>query len=159
MRVGRSFFVLALVLAACSREPRASAPAPAPVEAPPAPLPEGARASEPQYTVELRPMGTYAMGREGAFEVVLTLQGAATLDENAPTSVSLRAPTGLGLVVMTYGLRQATERGPRKLRFVVPLRPTQNGQGTVEATFGFGFCEGTQCQPRTARVQLDLLVE
>ena len=142
-----SVAMAAAVFVACSKEskPAAEAPAQATAETGSAAAkPAAAKFTEANFTLEMRPVGSYAAGEEGHVEVVLDAKGAFKCNDKYPYKLKLESTQGVkfpSAVVKKDSLTLAGKRAVMKVPFV----PETAGQKRIAGRFSFSVCTEERC--------------
>ena len=132
---------------------------PAEVLESPAPLPPGPHVDTARYEVEVEPLGNaYTLTREGKFALEIRARRGYRIHPDFPIAVSLRAPSGVGIVRTAFTRVDATANDESAVRFEVPMAPTQAGEANIDATVRFAICAGEQCEPREEQLVLAITV-
>lgn len=168
---------VALVAAACSSDdPKPGADAPevppattAKAEMPAAPAPTAQAdapkakpsdtATDPSFTMQLKPAGEYTAGELGTLVLDLTPRAPYHVNQEFPITVKLKAPPGLSLPKTELQKADAAAFGEDKARFEVPFTPDKAGEYLVEAHVRFAVCTPETCVPDERDLALAVAVK
>jgi hypothetical protein len=102
------------------------------------------RYDEAKFTVEARPSGNYAAGKEGALEIVLDAKPPFHTNQQYPYKFKAKEAPGVKFAQPVVG-KDAAKLEPQRLTMRVPFTPDGAGQRTVSGQFAFSVCTDETC--------------
>ena len=114
-----------------------------------------------QDIYDLRPVGvdSYRAGKLGKFSVILTPRGAYHINQEYPTSITLKTPVGLSLSKSRFLKSDALEFNEKIAKFEVTFTPEKAGVYATEVKASFAMCTSKTCIPLDKTLAVTLSVD
>jgi hypothetical protein len=118
------------------------------------------RADTESYTLEIKPVGTYAVGKEGTVDVVLTTKAPYHVNDAYPYKFRAPEVAAEGVTYPKPLLTRADGKFDEKTgTFHVPFVVSKAGKTKVGGTFSLSVCSTSNCLMEKVDLEVDVDVK
>lgn len=123
-------------------------------------VPAAARAETESYVVEIKPVGTYAAGQEGATEIVLTTKDPFHVNDAYPYKFRTPDPAPAGVTYPKPLLSRADGKfEEKKATFRLPFVASKAGKYNIGGTLSLSVCSPSSCLMEKVELAVDVDVK
>jgi hypothetical protein len=118
------------------------------------------RSDTESYVVEIKPVGTYAAGKEGAVDVVLTAKDPFHVNDAYPYKFRTPDPAPAGITYPKSLLARADGKFDEKTAtFRLPFVASKAGKFSIGGTLSLSVCSTANCLMEKVELALDVDVK
>ncbi|MBI5495156.1 MAG: hypothetical protein HY904_09005 [Deltaproteobacteria bacterium] len=119
-----------------------------------------ATAEEPHYALDTtRSSAELTVGEKGVLSIVIKPAPGRKVHDQAPLSISLKAPKGLTLAKAKLGQADVVNKGQAAPEFSVEITATAAGPQATEADLQFFICTEKWCERQQQRITVSTVVK
>jgi hypothetical protein len=116
-------------------------------------------AEEPHFTIDTSRSSTeLKVGEKGVLSIVINPGAGKKVHDQAPLTISLKAPKGLTLAKAKLGQADALNKGNKAPEFAVELTATAAGTQMTEADLQFFVCTDHWCERQQQHIAVSTTV-